>query len=98
MPSSLHNCYFCAQMMVKSLLFLNLFCPFDYKPSVGDRLISPNSQQNKRNSMCALHTRVPHLLLNEFYDFAQSATAALRLEATSRVASSWLFRFIKAVI
>ena len=29
----------------------------------------------------------------EFYDFAQSAPAALRLEATSRVASSWLFRF-----
>ena len=29
----------------------------------------------------------------EFYDFAQSALAALRLEATSRVASSWLFRF-----
>ena len=38
-------------------------------------------------------TRAPHLLLDEFYDFAQSATAALRLEATSRVASSWLFRF-----
>ena len=33
-------------------------------------------------------TREPHLLLMEFYDFAQSAPAALRLEATSRVASS----------
>ena len=43
---------------------------------------------------CSLpFTRAPHLLLGEFYDFALSAPAALSLEATNRVASSWLFRF-----
>ena len=46
-----------------------------------------------RNSMFAPLTRAPHLLLKEFYDLALSAPAALSLEATSRVASSWLFRF-----
>ena len=43
--------------------------------------------------MFAPLTRAPHLLLKEFYDLALSAPAALSLEATSRVASSWLFCF-----